>query len=67
MTKAFDKALSILQSKGESLTDADVKEIDFLSSFFDFKETVEEKPYLYEVIDQVRMRPESELSPDGRT
>lgn len=67
MTKAFDKALSILQSKGDGLTDDDVKEIDFLSGFFDFKETVEEKPYLYEVIEQVRMNPETELSQDGRT
>ena len=67
MTKAFKKALSILQDKGLGITDSDVEEINHLSYFFDDDEIMEDQAFLYEVIDQVRMRPESELSPDGST
>ena len=65
MTEAFRKALSILQDKGSGITDSDVEEINHLSYFFDDDETIEDQAFLYEVIEQIRMRPESELSPNG--
>lgn len=67
MTKAFRKALSILQDKGLGITDSDVEEINHLSYFFDDDEIMEDQAFLYEVIDQIRTNPETKLSPDGRT
>ena len=67
MTEAFRKALSILQYKGSGITDSDVEEINHLSYFFDDDEIMEDQAFLYEVIEQIRMRPESELSPNGST
>ena len=67
MTEAFRKALSILQDKGSGITDSDVEEINHLSYFFDDDEIMEDQAFLYEVIEQIRMRPESELSPNGST
>lgn len=67
MTKAFRKALSILQDKGLGITDSDVEEINHLSYFFNDDEIMEDQAFLYEVIDQIRINPESKLSPDGRT
>lgn len=67
MTKAFRKALSILQVKGLGITDSDVEEINHLSYFFDDDEIMEDQAFLYEVIDQIRINPESKLSADGST
>lgn len=67
MTKAFRKALSILQDKGLGITDSDVEEINHLSYFFDDDEIMEDQAFLYEVIDQIRINPESKLSADGST
>jgi hypothetical protein len=67
MTKAFRKALSILQDKGLGITDSDVEEINHLSYFFDDDEIMEDQAFLYEVIDQIRINPESKLSPNGST
>lgn len=67
MTKAFRKALSILQDKGLGITDSDVEEINHLSYFFDDDEIMEDQAFLYEVIDQIRINPESKLSSDGST
>ena len=67
MTKAFRKALSILQDKGLGITDSDVEEINHLSYVFDDDEIMEDQAFLYEVIDQIRINPESKLSVDGST
>jgi len=67
MTEAFRKALSILQDKGSGITDSDVEEINHLSYFFDDDEIMEDQAFLYEVVEQIRMRPESKLSPNGGT
>tara|TARA_E500000318_G_scaffold91810_1_gene90202 strand:+ start:366 stop:569 length:204 start_codon:yes stop_codon:yes gene_type:complete len=67
MTEAFRKALSILQDKGSGITDSDVEEINHLSYFFDDDEIMEDQAFLYEVVEQIRMRPESKLSIDGGT
>lgn len=67
MTKAFRKALSILQDKGLGITDSDVEEINHLSYFFDDDEIMEDQAFLYEVIDQIRINPETKLSPNGST
>jgi len=67
MTEAFRKALSILQDKGSGITDSDVEEINHLSYFFDDDEIMEDQAFLYEVVEQIRMRPESKLSPNGST
>ena len=67
MTKAFRKALSILQDKGLGITDSDVEEINHLSYFFDDDEIMEDQAFLYEVIDQIRINPESKLSANGST
>lgn len=67
MTKAYDKALLILQTKGTGLTDADLEEIKYLTAFFSDDEIIEDQAFLYEVIEQVRMYPETKLSQNGRT
>jgi hypothetical protein len=65
MTEAFRKALSILQDKGSGITDSDVEEITHLSYFFDDNELMEEKAKLFEVIEQIRISPDSKLSKEN--
>ena len=67
MTRAYDQAAAILEEKGLDLSDADVEQIKFLSAGFTYEEATDEKPWLFECIDQVRNTENSKLSPDGST
>ena len=61
MSKAHDKALEILEERDMNLTEEDVKEIERLSKSF----TEEEKQalsQLFEIIEQIKMHPDSNFN-----
>ena len=66
MTKAHDKAFEILEQRGLDLTRKDLEEVIRLTAFFEESER-QALPQLFEVIEQIKMQPDSNFGPDDFT